>query len=96
MIKIENLIVINKEFTKANANVIGEGVTLYNVRLMKKDNKYFLGFPSVKGNDGKYYKIYDVKGEAYTQILNMLINNYEDTIKYDDLDPTEDNWNPID
>ena len=91
--KIKNFKVLEKGYMLGSADIEVNDITIYNVRLMEKDGVRFLGFPSYKGKDGKYYKFCNIKGETYNTLLGDLIYSYS-TQKYDDLEPTDDTWEP--
>lgn len=56
--------------------IIDKLITLYGVQLCKnKDGEFFIGFPSHKGSDNKYYKHYYLDNEA---ILDQIAQSILD------------------
>lgn len=96
-IKISNFKLFDKGNMMAFGDIEIDDIKIYNVKLMRylDFDHYFLGFPSYKGKDGKYYKNCYIQGETYETILNKMLDMY-DTLKYEDLEPTDDNWYPQD
>ena len=66
------------EFKDGNISfdMILNGIALYGLSLVwyKKEKRYFIGFPSRKGNDNKYYKYYWFEtDEVFTEAVRSEI-----------------------